>query len=74
MEDKAMGMVKVGEKGQIVIPKEIRDMFEIKAGDNLLVLADIKQGIIITKANNYIDFANSIVSLFEKSGDNKNDN
>ena len=48
-KDKYAGMVKIGEKGQIVIPKEARDMFDIKPGDTLLVLADVKQGIAITK-------------------------
>ncbi len=39
--------VKVGEKGQIVIPKEARELFKIKPGDTLLVLGDEKQGIAI---------------------------
>lgn len=39
--------VKVGEKGQIVIPKEARDVFDIHPGDTLIVLADVKQGIAI---------------------------
>lgn len=39
--------VKVGEKGQFVIPKEARDIFNIKPGDTLIVLADEKQGIAI---------------------------
>lgn len=42
-----MGPVKVGPKGQIVIPKEVRDIFSIKPGDSLLLLADIKRGIAI---------------------------
>ena len=46
-KDKYAGMVKVGEKGQIVIPKEARDMFDIKPGDTLLILGDKKQGIAI---------------------------
>ena len=41
--------VRVGEKGQIVIPKGVRDLFDIKPGDTLLVLADKRQGIAITK-------------------------
>ncbi len=44
---KFYGMVKVGEKGQIVIPKEAREMFGIEPGDTLLLLADIKRGIAI---------------------------
>lgn len=46
-KDKYMSMVKVGEKGQIVIPKEIRDMFGIKPGDTLLLLADKERGVAI---------------------------
>lgn len=45
--DKAWNTVKVGEKGQIVIPKEIREMFGIQSGDTLLVLADRERGIAI---------------------------
>ena len=41
--------VKVGEKGQFVVPKEIREMFDIHPGDTLLVLADTKQGIAVMK-------------------------
>ncbi len=44
-DGKFMATVKIGPKGQIVIPKEIRDMFGYKPGDMLLMLADIKQGI-----------------------------
>ena len=37
----------VGEKGQIVIPKEVRDMFGLSAGDQLVLLADTKRGIAL---------------------------
>lgn len=37
----------VGEKGQIVIPKQARELFGIKPGDTLVILADEKQGIAI---------------------------
>ena len=46
-EGKFMSSVKVGPKGQIVIPKEVREMFHIQPGDNLLLLADIDRGIAI---------------------------
>lgn len=39
--------VKVGEKGQFVIPKEAREVFGINPGDTLIVLGDIEQGIAI---------------------------
>ena len=45
--DKFMSSVKVGEKGQIVIPKEVREMFNIEPGDMLLLLADKERGIAI---------------------------
>ncbi|WP_166353417.1 AbrB/MazE/SpoVT family DNA-binding domain-containing protein [Phytoactinopolyspora limicola] len=41
--------VKVGEKGQIVIPKGARDLFNIRPGDTLLLLADVEQGIAIVR-------------------------
>ena len=37
----------VGEKGQIVIPKQARDIFDIKPGDTLLILGDEERGIAI---------------------------
>lgn len=43
------GMVKVGDKGQIVIPAEARKIFDINPGDNLIVLGDESQGIAIVK-------------------------
>ena len=45
------GTVKVGEKGQIVIPKEARRIFGIKPGDTLLVLGDEAQGLAVVKAD-----------------------
>ncbi|MBR6572696.1 MAG: AbrB/MazE/SpoVT family DNA-binding domain-containing protein [Clostridia bacterium] len=39
--------VTVGEKGQIVIPKQARELFNIKAGDNLIILGDEKRGLAI---------------------------
>ncbi len=39
--------VKIGEKGQFVIPKEAREIFDIKPGDTLIVLGDAKKGIAI---------------------------
>ena len=44
-EGKFVASIKVGPKGQIVVPKEVRDMFGIEPGDMLLLLADEAQGI-----------------------------
>lgn len=46
---KYISTVTLGEKGQIVIPKKARNMFDIQPGDTLLLLADVKRGIAITK-------------------------
>ncbi len=46
-EGKHISTVKVGEKGQIVIPKGAREMFGIQPGDTLLLLADKDQGIAL---------------------------
>ena len=43
------GTAKVGEKGQIVIPKDARTLFGIRPGDTLLILGDEQTGIIVTK-------------------------
>lgn len=43
------GTAKVGERGQIVIPKEARTVFGIEPGDTLLILGDEKNGILVSK-------------------------
>ena len=45
------GTAKVGEKGQIVIPKEARAMFGLEPGDTLVLLADTKKGIALQTAD-----------------------
>ena len=50
-KNKYIGVCKVGEKGQIVIPKEVRDMFGIKPGDSVVVLCDKEKGIGILKSD-----------------------
>ncbi len=50
-KNKYFGICKVGEKGQIVIPKEIRTMFDINPGDSVIVLCDKEKGIALLKAD-----------------------
>jgi len=57
--------VKVGERGQIVIPKETRDMFSIKPGDNLIIVANMKRGIVIIKSDKLKEFATEILENIE---------
>lgn len=55
------GTVKVGERGQIVIPKKARDIFDINSGDTLLILGDETKGIAIVKEDLMKDFASKIL-------------
>ncbi len=43
--------VRVGPKGQITIPVEAREMFDIKTGDTLMVIGDKERGIALVKAD-----------------------
>ncbi len=52
-EGKYAWAVTVGEKGQIVIPKQARDIFGIKSGDTLVVLGDVDRGIAIPKKEDF---------------------
>ena len=60
-KDKFVGISKVGEKGQIVIPKEARDMFDINPGDSIIVLCDKKKGISLVKSDVIEDIADDIL-------------
>jgi len=55
------GSVKVGERGQVVIPKEARKIFGIEPGDILLVLGDVERGIALVKADALQEFAKKIL-------------
>ena len=61
------GTAKVGEKGQIVIPKEARSLFGIAPGDTLLILGDEQTGIIVTKPEVLTEAARKIFDSMEKT-------
>ena len=56
----------VGEKGQIVIPKQAREVFNIKSGDTILLLGDEKRGIAIPPKG---AFAHLMEAAFEEKED-----
>ena len=62
---------KINDKGQIVIPKEARDIFGYKSGDVLLLFGDKEKGIAIGKADDYVKFAEAILNKTADRGDGK---
>ena len=54
------GMVTVGDKGQIVIPAKARKIFDIRSGDQLIVLGDESQGMAIMKSEGFLKMADAI--------------
>ena len=64
-DGKYMSSVKVGPKGQIVIPKEVRDLFQIEPGDTLMLLADAEKGIAIERYDVFEKIADAIFSAKE---------
>ena len=56
----------VGEKGQIVIPKQARELFNIKPGDTLVLLGDEKRGIAIPPKAMFSQFAAAIFETAEE--------
>jgi AbrB family looped-hinge helix DNA binding protein len=57
------GVVTVGEKGQIVIPAKARKVFDISAGDRLLILGDEEQGLAILKSERFLELAEAAKEL-----------
>lgn len=63
---KVFGTAKVGDRGQIVIPKEAREFFNIEPGDTLLILGKHETGLIVTKPETLDDLANRIFQSVDK--------
>ena len=62
---RVFGTAKVGDRGQIVIPKEARELFNIKPGDTLLIIAEESKGLIVSRPELLRDLADEI---FESDG------
>lgn len=70
-QDRFIWTTKITSKGQIVLPKQARDVFGFKEGDTLILLGDLSKGIAIAKYDDYLKFAEEIFKLKEGGNDNK---
>lgn len=66
-KDKYAWMVKIGEKGQFVIPKEARDMFDLQPGSTILVLGDTQRGLAILPREKQSEFIARIFDEIDES-------
>lgn len=62
-------IIKIGEKGQFVIPKEARDMFGFQPGQTILVLADEKRGLAIPPRADSQRIMSQIIDELQKEGE-----
>lgn len=62
---RVFGTAKVGDRGQIVIPKEAREFFGIEPGDTLLILGKTETGLIVSKPDALNDLAKKIFHSVE---------
>ena len=62
---RVFGTAKVGDRGQIVIPKEAREYFGIEPGDTLLILGKQEAGLVVTKPETLNDLATQIFQSVE---------
>ena len=59
-QQRVFGTAKVGDRGQIVIPKEARELFKIRPGDTLLILGEEETGLIVSRPEVLSDIANKM--------------
>jgi len=62
---RVFGTAKVGERGQIVIPKEARELFGIKPGDTLLIVGEEDTGLIVSRPEVLNNLANQILNTMK---------
>ena len=63
---RVFGTAKVGDRGQIVIPKEARELFNIKPGDTLLILGEEETGLVVSRPEVLSDIANQLFESAKK--------
>lgn len=61
-KQRVFGTARVGDRGQIVIPKEARELFGIQPGDTLLILGDRETGLVITRPEVLNDLADRLLN------------
>jgi len=63
---RVFGTAKVGDRGQIVIPKEARELFNIRPGDTLLIIGEENKGLIVSRPELLRDLADQVFNAEEK--------
>ena len=63
---RVFGTAKVGDRGQIVIPKEAREFFGIEPGDTLLILGKSDTGLIVSRPDVLNNLANELLNTVKK--------
>ena len=65
---RVFGTARVGDRGQIVIPKEARELFGIQPGDTLLILGDQETGLIVSQPEVLNDLADQLLKQMKNEG------
>ena len=65
-QQRVFGTARVRDRGQIVIPKEARDLFGIRPGDTLLILGDAETGLVISRPEVLHNLADEILNHVKK--------
>ncbi len=65
-KQRIFGTAKVGDRGQIVIPKEAREFYGISPGDTLLLLGDEETGLIVSRPEVLNNLASQILDNMKK--------
>jgi AbrB family looped-hinge helix DNA binding protein len=63
---RVFGTAKVGDRGQIVIPKEARELFNIQPGDTLLIIGEKETGLIVSRPEVLSDLATKLFDNMQK--------
>lgn len=70
-QDKFIWTAKLTSKGQIVLPKQAREVFNLNEGDTLILFGDLQRGIAIAKYDDYLKFAEEIFKAKNEGNDDR---